>query len=448
MITLKKNKILITLLSTVMLCGCASTKPANTVETEVEYGISTDINYADLLKYEKDTIISTDITPDINQVGKHTVNVQKSKKYDDKKQHDTVIVSVVDTKKPKISTNIDTKEVFEVEYGSKFNLKDHLNKIIKDVTDENSDKITDIKVVDEKIFKKIEDGSKTLSLKLKEREITKDKKAEEIKDENIIPGTLYAYSNVNPKKEGTYSVNLVAVDDNYISSSLSYKVKVLKKGKKVDNKIEESNSKDKSTDKKADNSTSSDKNTENYGKNDSSPSNSGSGSSNSGNSGNSSGSSSSSGGNSGSSGGNSTDNKPVNPPTPPADITDVTGYAEEVMSYINNYRAQNGLNALQYNGNVQYFANLRVQELLSNFSHSTGYDIRSVTGLEPCGENIAQGTSPSGTFNAWKNSSGHNYNMLHPLAVYGSIGVVKNSYGQVYWVLVTTRDVAAESGWE
>lgn len=139
---------------------------------------------------------------------------------------------------------------------------------------------------------------------------------------------------------------------------------------------------------------------------------------------------------------------PITPPTPDVDIKDVTGYASELMGYINNYRAQNGLHALQYHAGAQAFANKRAYEIMSKFSHSTQYDIRNETGLEPASENIAKGSSPIGTFNLWKNSSGHNYNMLHPLAVYGAIGVVKDDVGRTYWVMVTLQDVISEGGWQ
>lgn len=146
--------------------------------------------------------------------------------------------------------------------------------------------------------------------------------------------------------------------------------------------------------------------------------------------------------------------KPVENPSPKPeeektpeieyDIHDVSGYAEGCMNLINEYRVANGLSKLSYNADLQKYVNLRVKELMTDFSHDTNYDVRAITGLEPAGENIATGTSINGTFKAWKNSSGHNYCMLYQYAKYGAVGVVKDDYGQTFWVFVTlTGDQAA-----
>ena len=139
--------------------------------------------------------------------------------------------------------------------------------------------------------------------------------------------------------------------------------------------------------------------------------------------------------------------QPQQPVENPVDITDVTGYAEELFQYINNYRLQNGLPVLQHHSGAQLFADKRAVEIMSNFSHSTNYDIRNETGLTPGGENIASGGSAIGTFNIWKQSAGHNNTMLADYIVYGAIGVKKDSIGRTYWVLVTLTDIPATGGW-
>ena len=92
-----------------------------------------------------------------------------------------------------------------------------------------------------------------------------------------------------------------------------------------------------------------------------------------------------------------------------------TERADAMFNKINAYRQENGLQALARATDLTDFAQTRAIEITQLFEHvrPDGSDLPNV------GENIAMNystsdfeTSVNYTFNQWKNSSGHNYNML------------------------------------
>ncbi len=92
-------------------------------------------------------------------------------------------------------------------------------------------------------------------------------------------------------------------------------------------------------------------------------------------------------------------------------------YAQEVYGMTNDYRAANGLNKLNYNSALQSASNTRALEAAVYFSHTRpdGSKWNTVTSSwQYGGENIASGQiSPQRVMNAWKNSEGHNRNLLY-----------------------------------
>jgi uncharacterized protein YkwD len=128
-----------------------------------------------------------------------------------------------------------------------------------------------------------------------------------------------------------------------------------------------------------------------------------------------------------------------------------TGYcadAEDVafLQLINNYRAQNGLGPLALSQKLAdasyvHSADMAAKNYFSHtFADGTSWDqnIRNFgyTYNTSMGENIAAGYSTASTvFTAWKNSSGHNANMLN--SSYKAIGIARaynssSTYGW-YW---------------
>lgn len=112
----------------------------------------------------------------------------------------------------------------------------------------------------------------------------------------------------------------------------------------------------------------------------------------------------------------------------------VTGYydkemAAEIFNMLNEYRAEKGLDQLQAGSDaLQNAVDIRGYEIAKEFSHTRPNGERallSFTGSAGCcAENIAKyQSSAEEVMNAWKNSSGHNANMLSPHVKKVSISV-------------------------
>ena len=116
------------------------------------------------------------------------------------------------------------------------------------------------------------------------------------------------------------------------------------------------------------------------------------------------------------------------------------------VGLINDYRAQNGKGALQINFSIQEAAEWMSNDMGVNnyFSHTDSLGQSPWTRMcnfgycyqTSKGENIAAGySSAQSVFNAWKNSPGHNSNMLNGNFKVMGIGrvVVPGSYYGTYW---------------
>lgn len=91
-----------------------------------------------------------------------------------------------------------------------------------------------------------------------------------------------------------------------------------------------------------------------------------------------------------------------------------------LLEEINSYRLAKGLEVFETDPTVCDFAKTRVQELVSDFSH-LGFDERRSSNNLPyssyskVAENIADAGSIDKVMDLWKNSEGHNKNMLSDL---------------------------------
>ena len=129
----------------------------------------------------------------------------------------------------------------------------------------------------------------------------------------------------------------------------------------------------------------------------------------------------------------------------------LSGEEQALLESINGYRIQNGLNTLTISPTVTEAAGWMSQDMADKdyFSHTdslgrspfqrmaaSGYDCEAYNTW--CGENLAAGVSAgSETFDLWRNSPGHNANMLNPNYVVAGIAAVFNedsTYGW-YWTL-------------
>lgn len=94
-------------------------------------------------------------------------------------------------------------------------------------------------------------------------------------------------------------------------------------------------------------------------------------------------------------------------------------YAKQVFDLVNSYRTENGLNVLSYNTATQESSNIRAIEALAYWSHTRPNGERwnttnSIWKNGGGGENLATGYhTPEEVMTGWKNSPGHNHNMLY-----------------------------------
>ena len=131
------------------------------------------------------------------------------------------------------------------------------------------------------------------------------------------------------------------------------------------------------------------------------------------------------------------------------DVSDLSVSGEELafLSLINAYRTANGAGSLTISANLNRAATWHAIDIANNtFSHTDSSGRSSWTRMMQCGvanggtgENIAAGTSwdtAQEVFDAWKNSTGHNANMLR--TSFKQIGIAlhydADSRYRHYWV--------------
>lgn len=132
------------------------------------------------------------------------------------------------------------------------------------------------------------------------------------------------------------------------------------------------------------------------------------------------------------------------PGAPPTDgsVTDLKLSCEEArfVYLLNIYRTQNGRNALNVSKNAVISSRWHGQDMINKnyFDHTepsgrTFSQRAAAYGYYAWAENIAGGnTDAAGTFCQWKNSSGHNQNMLGSHESLGIGRAIGGNYG-AYW---------------
>lgn len=137
--------------------------------------------------------------------------------------------------------------------------------------------------------------------------------------------------------------------------------------------------------------------------------------------------------------------KPVNPDKPSQGGSTNTSYAQQVINLVNQERAKAGLASVQAADSITQAANVRAQEIVTNFSHTRPDGSSFSTALIQAGvsymgsgENIAYGQrTPEEVMDGWMNSSGHRANILNPN--YKNIGIgFYEANGVKYWVQLFT----------
>ena len=119
------------------------------------------------------------------------------------------------------------------------------------------------------------------------------------------------------------------------------------------------------------------------------------------------------------------------------------------LKLINNYRASKGLKAMRFTKTLGASAEHHSVDMANKnyFSHTLSGGITWSTNIKNHGytfntyrgENIAAGnSSASATFSQWKNSAGHNANMLNPAYTAIGIGRGYNVNAKYDWYWTTT----------
>jgi uncharacterized protein YkwD len=127
------------------------------------------------------------------------------------------------------------------------------------------------------------------------------------------------------------------------------------------------------------------------------------------------------------------------------------------LSLINSYRAKNGVGKLALSGTLGAAAEHHSIEMAryNYFSHTLRNAVSWVTNITnhgykasgTMGENIAAGHSAAiDTFTQWRNSPGHNRNMLNPSFRAIGIGRAHNSLSKYGWYWTTTFGGAQDRG--
>lgn len=122
---------------------------------------------------------------------------------------------------------------------------------------------------------------------------------------------------------------------------------------------------------------------------------------------------------------------------------------KEVFELINKQRTNNGLKALNVDGELQRVARIKAQDMVDNnyFSHNSptyGSPFQMLNSFKipykVAAENIAGNSTNTGAVNSWMNSSGHKANILNSNYNYTGIGVVNSKkYGRVFVQLFIGR---------
>ena len=121
-------------------------------------------------------------------------------------------------------------------------------------------------------------------------------------------------------------------------------------------------------------------------------------------------------------------------------IVNADGYVDVSSEYtqLNNYRKSKGKNVLKRNAALENTAKIRAKEIVTLYSHQRPDNTSCYTafpsGLTARGENIvSQRNSVEEAMDAWKNSPGHNKNMLSEN--YNAVGLACYQVNGVkYWV--------------
>jgi uncharacterized protein YkwD len=122
--------------------------------------------------------------------------------------------------------------------------------------------------------------------------------------------------------------------------------------------------------------------------------------------------------------------------------------------WLNRYRQSQGLSTVSLDPRLTAFAQAQANAMAANntMSHEIAGSFSSrtraagLTGMS-VGENISVGTYTDGdAMRQWKNSPGHNQNLLRPEATRFGIAIAQSG-GRVYWAMAVASDPEQAHTW-
>lgn len=124
--------------------------------------------------------------------------------------------------------------------------------------------------------------------------------------------------------------------------------------------------------------------------------------------------------------------------------SNVSSYAQQVASLVNEERSKAGLSSLTMNASLSRVAQAKAEDMRDKnyFSHTSPtygspFDMMKQFGISysAAGENIAKGQrSPESVMTAWMNSQGHRANILNSSYEQIGVGYCTDANGNTYWV--------------
>lgn len=196
--------------------------------SKIEYG--TQYEYKDMVEKieSKETKVKYP-SAKVSEIGKYEAVFQTNK--NGNKREQTFEFEIVDTIKPKVTLYINNKDV-EVSLNSEYNPITNIKKL----ENVNEGVIGNVSVVDKKQYANLKKSIKDINKQLKEQSFeikgdkvsSKSKKAVKIVEENR--NRIFYTTNLDSTKEGTYTLKMSIVDENFNIVEKSWKIKVVPKG--------------------------------------------------------------------------------------------------------------------------------------------------------------------------------------------------------------------------
>lgn len=140
---------------------------------------------------------------------------------------------------------------------------------------------------------------------------------------------------------------------------------------------------------------------------------------------------------------------PPKTPTTQANSTSLSSMEQQMVTLVNQARAQNNLPALQVDMQVTNVARVKAQDMIDNnyFSHNSPkygspFDMMKSFGVNfvKAGENIAGNQNVQAAHNALMNSPGHRQNILSPDYTHIGIGIKQGGqYGSMFTQMFVSK---------